>query len=175
AGARRFGPEVDLEAANDADVVDPSGTPTLWLDLVRTLVADPQAHVLEDRQDIRERDALARAQQLASQRGPVGLDGLIDAHDDPLASGESLGTVDVVDRRTSSPVGAIGDRERRPIAAKQGVAPLFPVHLSQSIREVAGPGPRHLGDPALDLSDVVVSLGGAAADDVMDARELRIG
>jgi len=48
------------------------------------------------------------------------------------------------------------------------------MHLCQGVREVACPGPSHVGDPALDVSDVVVRLGGAAADDVVDARKHRV-
>jgi len=47
--------------------------------------------------------------------------------------------------------------------------------MAQGIREVACPGPRHLCDPALDVSDVVVRLGGAAAQDEVNARKHRVG
>ena len=52
----------------DVEVVDPRWRTVPRPDLVRSLVAHPQAHALEHRQDVRQRQRLAATVQLAAQR-----------------------------------------------------------------------------------------------------------
>ena len=64
----------------EPEVVDPDRLAALRPHLVRALVADPDAHVLEQRQHVREQDRPARAEQLEGEVVGGRGEGHVEAH-----------------------------------------------------------------------------------------------
>ncbi len=148
---------VELAAGRvvDAEVVDPGRRPVARRDLVGPLVARPQPHALEHRQDRRERQRLAAAVELAAQRARGGLERAVEADRELLVRREPLDSPDVHDRRARKPVLAVADRKRIAVAAVQRGAVLLSELVEQCFAQVVGPRAGRLHDPRLDRGRVV--------------------
>ena len=170
------GVDLAVGLVGQAEVVDPGRRAVARADLVRPLVGDPQAHVLEHRQDLGQRDRRARAEQLAAHRAAGCLERTVEAHAQAVGDAELLDAPDVGHRGAREPVGAVGRRERVAVAAEQVVAALLAALLDQRVGEVVRPLARGLRDPGLDLRDVVLrELAAAGARDEMDPDQHRLG
>jgi hypothetical protein len=89
------GVEVAGSLQDEAEVVDPKRRRSASGDLVGALVGDPYAHVLEDRQHVRERDRRIRAEQLAAQDACLRFQRLVETHPESASAGGLLRALDV--------------------------------------------------------------------------------
>ena len=152
--ARELGAVVVLEP----EVVDPDGRGRLRADLVRPLVADPHAHVLEQRQHVGEQDRPPGAKQLERE--------VVERSTPAERRGSCRGR-----RRRSSrsirsmsatacarrEVVAVGAGERVAVALEQRAGALLAELLDERVAEVVRPRcASRLGEAGLDLGDVVV-------------------
>ena len=106
----------------DGELVNPDGAARAarpvagGADLERVLGDDPEAHVLDDRDDVRERGGGAAHEQLEVDRAGVGDDVPVEAHDRCVPGHVPLDEVDVGGRRAGRVVLAVGRREGAGVA-----------------------------------------------------------
>ncbi len=158
------------------EVVDPGRVAAARPDLVGPLVGDPDAHVLEQRQHVGERERAAGAIQLRAQRARAGLERAIERDVDPARVRERLEAADVADRRAGDPVGAVGRGERVAVALEERARALLALVVHQRLLEVVRPRARgrheqHLGGAGVDLRPVT----GFRVRHVVEPDEHRLG
>ena len=140
-------------------------------DLVRPLVGHPHAHVLEDRDDVRELERRLPRQHPAAQ----AVDAAVEPDIEPARPVEVVDRADVPHGLGDRVVGAVHDRERRRVAppvvgAAAARAP------AQREAQVVGPAAGRLRDPLLDLPDVDVGdVARLRRDDDVQPHEHRLG
>ena len=166
-----------LDVLGDAaqpEIVDPRLGRARRRDLIRALVDDLRAHVLERGEHVRERHR-AGAEQLAAQRPDLVRQRPVQAHDRPAARGQLLDPVDVGNREVRRPFGTVSGRERPLVAAGQLQAAVLAVLGDKRGAQVIGPGAGGIDQPGLDLGDVVVVVRAVGrVDHVQHAREHRL-
>ncbi len=161
-------------AVAQPEVVDPDRRPVGRLHLVGPLVADLDAHVLEHRQHVGEEERLPGPEQLEGKVVQGRLERNVEAHADVAVGVEPLDPVDVEHRLAGREVLPVGAGERVAVPLEERGAVLLAELIREGIAQVVGPGARRLGEPGLDLADVVLRdralLG---VDDHVEAREHR--
>ncbi len=159
----------------EAEVVDPHGRAVARPDLVRSLVGDLDAHVLEQRQDVREQQRRAAAEQLEGEVVGRG-ERHVEAHAEVVGRIELLDPGDVEDGLAREEVLPVGAGERLAVALEQPAGALLAVVLGERVAEVVRPLARRGGQAGLDLGGVVgrdaVRI---RVDDIVQAREHRLG
>ena len=156
----------------EPEVVDPDRWPVGRLDLVRSLVADPDAHVLEQRQHVGEEDRAAGRSELEGELVVGRLERDIEAHAEVAVGVEPLDPLDVEHRLASGEVLAIGAGERVAVAREERAGAVLAELLRERVAEIVGPGARRRGEPGLDLGDVVLrDRALLRVDDNVEARE----
>ena len=159
----------------DAEVVQPEARAGRRDELVGLLLEHAQAHVLEHRQHVGQRDALPGARELEAQQLAALLERSRERHRElDLASGELIDAVDVGHRGARRHLLLIRDRDRLGIGAKQPVAFLLAAGVDQAVAQDVAPRARGLDQPRLDLAAIDVgrdAVGGA--DDELDAGQDR--
>ncbi len=164
-----------LGDALEPEVVEIHGRASGGRDLVRPLVDDLRAHVLERRQHVGERYPLG-AEQLAADESLRCLERPIEAHDRLGRGAQLLDPADVRDRRAGDPLVAVGRRERTLVGAEHLARLILAVLLDQRGAEVVVPRPGRLDEPRLELGEVdVLRRAVGTVDDVVHAREHRLG
>ena len=160
----------------EAEVVDPGVDGAGAVDLVRPLVVDLHAHVLEEREDVGEQDRLPRAEQLEDEEVVLGLERAVERELEVALRVELLHPLDVEDSRRRREVVAVGGREGVAVRREQLGALLLAELVDQGVLEVVRPGARRLDQALLDLAHVEVRqrprLG---VDDVVEARQDGLG
>ena len=174
--AHIFGLEVLALVAPEAEVVDPHRRVVAPVDLVRPLVGDGDAHVLEQRQHVGEEQRPAGAQEL--EREVVLRRGVrqVEAEAEVAGGIEPLDALDVEHRLVRGEVLLVGERERVGVAVRQHARLLLAELLDQRGAQVVGPFAGRVGHLRLDPRDVVHRhVGGVDVDHVVQAREHRFG
>ena len=146
--------DVDLAGlgALHREVVHREAAAVLGHEAVRPLVDDPQAHVLEHRQDVGQGNARAGAAELEADQGVVVLERAIERHlEIALAPGDPVDAGEVGDRGARRHLLLIGERDRVAIGAIEPVALLLAVGVDQRVAQQVGPGARGLEQLALEL------------------------
>jgi hypothetical protein len=175
-GAHAVGLVLDFLAVVEAEVVDPDRRAVERRDLVGPLVGHLHPHVLEQREDVREQDRRARAEQLERQVPGPGFEREVEAQVEVACGVEALDPVDVGDRGARREVLPIGGRERLAVPLEQPGAALLAQLRDERVLQVVAPGARDRDEPRLDLADV--ELRGRArrrVDDHVEANEHRLG
>ena len=168
----QLGAEVVLEP----EVVDPDGVAAERPQLVRPLVADPHAHVLEQRQHVREQDRPAGADDLEGELVDGRVERSVEAEAEVVRRRQPLDPVDVVDGLARREVVAVGAGERLGVALVQLAGPLVVGVVDESVAEVVRPRAGGRGEARLDLRHVVVGhRAGLGVDDVVEPGEHRLG
>ena len=160
----------------EAEVVDPDAVAAARHDRVGALVGDLHAHVLEQRQHVREHQRPPGAEQLRPQHARAGLERPVEADAEAVGLGQLLDVHDVRERRARHPVGAVGGREGVAVALEELAAAASPSSSMQRLLEVVGPRARGRHEHHLDL--VGVEVGGVAGLDVgheVEPHEHRLG
>ena len=96
------------EVVLEPEVVDPDRIAPERAQLVRPLVADAHAHVLEQRQHVREQDRPARADDLEGELVDGRVERDVQAQAEIVRRRQPLDPVDVVDGLTRGEVLAVG-------------------------------------------------------------------
>ena len=144
-----LGLEVGALLVAQPEVVDPDRVGAGRAHLVRALVDDLDAHVLQQRQHVGERDGLAVAEQLEPQRARRGLQRPVQAacaRSSPVA--ERLHPPDVDDGRGRGRVLLVGGGERIGVAVVQVDAPLLAELVDERVvrgRRPTSASPRRAG------------------------------
>ena len=160
----------------EAEVVDPDRRPVGRFDLVRPLVADADAHVLEQRQYVREERRLAGADELEGEVVERRLEWDVQAHAEVAVRVEPFDPLDVVHRLARGEVLPVGARERLAVALEERTGPGFAELFRERVAEIVRPGSRRGGQPSLDLGDVELRHGALlGVDDEVEARQHRLG
>ena len=160
----------------EPEVVDPDRRPVGRLDLVRPLVADPDAHVLEQRQHVREEDRPARTDELEGEVVERRLERDVEAHPEVAVRVEPLDPLDVLHGLPGGEVLAVGAGERLAVAFEERAGTLLAELLRERVAEVVGPGARRRGEASLDLGHVVLrDRARLGVDDDVEARQHRLG
>ena len=160
----------------EPEVVDPDRRPVGGLDLVRALVADPDAHVLEQRQHVREEDRLARADELEGEVVERRVERDVEAHPEIAVGIEPLDPLDVGHRLPGGEVLAVGAGERLAVALEERAGALLADLLGERVAEVVRPGARRFRQTRLDLGDVVLrNRTRLGVDDDVEAGQHRLG
>ena len=160
----------------EPEVVDPDRRPVGGLDLVGPLVADPDAHVLEQRQHVREEDRLARADELEGEVVERRLERDVEAHPEVAVGVEPLDPLDVGHRLQGGEVLAVGAGERLAVALEERAGALLADLLGERVAEVVRPGACRRRQPGLDLGDVVLrNRARLGVDDDVESGQHRLG
>ena len=174
--AHVVGVELGAPVVAEPEVVDPDRRPVGRLDLVRPLVADPDAHVLEQRQHVREEDRPARADELEGEVVERRLERDVEAHPEVAVRVEPLDPLDVVHGLAGGEVLAVGARERLAVALEERAGALLAELLGERVAQVVRPRARRRGEAGLDLGDVVLrDRARLRVDDDVEARQHRLG
>ena len=177
-GALQLG-EHQLGAARilDLEVVDPDRGQARPRNREAGFGERLQPHVVEDRQDVRQRRRGLRAIELEPElQRAVGL-GAIGPHADRLSRRHALDHRQIGQRLVGVEAVAIAGRERLAIAGQRR-GDLFrrPDRAADRGVEAVFPGARRLGDLGLERPQVrLVMVSAGEADDVMDASQRRVG
>ena len=138
----------------ETEVVDPDRLGAARADLVRPLVGDLDAHVLEQRQHVRQQDRLSRAQHL--ERELLGRRGewQVEAHAEVARGVELLHPVDVQHGLACWEVVPVRTREGVAVALEERPRPVLSELLEERVVEVVRPRAGHCRQPRLELGDV---------------------
>ena len=137
--ADRRGVGIAVAAMHQAEVVDPGGLAVPRLDRVGPLVGHLDAHVLEQRQHVRQRQRASASVELGAQHSRRGLERPVEADLEPGAVGQLLQMAQIGERRARHPVGPVGGGEGFAVAAEQTGASLLALVLEQGLLEVVDP------------------------------------
>src|SRR5215208_4721994 len=160
---------------DEAEVIYPDRRRALRLDLVRAFVDHLDAHVLQQRQNLRERDLLPELEQLETKEVLGLFDRMVEAHLQVIVGLQPLHPLDVRDGRAGQEACAVARGEGVAVLAEQLCAPFLAVLFDQGVVEVVRPGAGRLDEAAFDLFLIVFRfLPRLRVDYEMDAREHRL-
>ncbi len=160
---------------HQAEVVDPDRRRARRLYLVRALVDHLDAHVLQKRQDLRERDLISEPEQLEPQEVLRLFDGVVEAHPQVVVGLQGLHPLDVRDGRAGQKACAVAGGEGVAVLAEQLYALLLAALFDHGVVEVVRPGAGRLDDAAFDLLLVVLRcVSRLRVDYEVDARKHRL-
>ena len=145
---------VGVAAPDEAEVVDPDALGVARPDRVGALVRHLHAHVLEQRQHVRQRDRPARAVELRAQHARRRLERPVQADLEPAVLGQLLDVAEVGECRAGHPVGPVGGREGVAVAAEELLAALLALVLDERLLEVVDPRARRSHQHQLDRARV---------------------
>ena len=159
----------------DAEVVQPEAPEALGHELVGLLLDRPQAHVLEHRQDVRQRNGVVPAGELQAQHALAVLERAVQRHRElGLAARQLIDPLDVGDGRARRHLHLVAGRHRRAVGGEQPGALLLPVGVDQRLVQAVGPRARGFGQARLELDGIDLRRdAGGRAHDEMDAGEDR--
>ena len=168
--------QLRAEVMLEPEVVDPHGVPSDRPQLVWPLVADPHAHVLEQRQHVREQDRPPGADDLEGKLVDGRVERGVEAEAEVVRRCQPFDPVEVVHGLTRCEVVAVGAGERVAVALVQRERALFTGMVDERVAEIVRPCARGRGEARLDLADVVVGhRAGLGVDDVVQAGQHRFG
>ena len=166
------GLELAVGPVDEAEVVDPDRGGALGLYLVRALVHHLDAHVLQQRQDARERDLIPQPEQLEPEEVFGLFYGVVEAHPQVVLGFQGLHAQDVGDGGAGYEAGAVARGEGVAVLAEELRALFLAALLHEGLVEVVRPRAGRLDDAAFDLLLVVLrGLSRLRVDDEVDARE----
>ena len=144
------------------EVVDPDRIGAGRPDLVRALVDDLRPHVLEQGQDVRERERFTVAVQLQPGRRVDGLVRPVEVDREAVtrfAGQECLEPADVAHRGAGRVVVLVCRRQRVRVPVVEQHPSFLAEPLDERVGEIVGPRPQGGGEPCLDHRRVVVGRG----------------
>ena len=150
------GLELAVGPVHEAEVVDPDRGRALGLDLVRALVHHLDAHVLQQRQDARERDLIPQPEQLEPEEVLGLFYGVVEAHPEVVLGPQRLHAQDVGDGGAGDKAGAVAWGEGVAVLAEELRSLLLAALFYQGVVEVVRPRAGRLDDAAFDLLLVVL-------------------
>ncbi len=160
----------------DAEVVQPDRRLRRRRDLVRPLVDHPEAHPLEHREAVGERHRRADVEELEAQRPRLGVGRTVQRHPERSLGRQARHQLDVGDRCVRGDVVAVTRRQRAGELAIERVAARFAERRDERVAQVVVPAAGSLGEPFLELADVVGrNLPGHGPHGDQHARERRLG
>jgi hypothetical protein len=161
------------------EIVDPHRGGVGGPDLVRALVDDLRPHVLQQGQDVGERERFTAAVELQPGRRVDGLVGAVEVQCEAVARlvGEQrLEPADVADGRAGRVVVLVARRHRVRVAVVEQQALFLAELLDERVGEVVGPGAQRGREPRLDRRRVVVGHGARpGVDDEVQPGHGRVG
>ena len=125
---------------DQAEVVDPDRRRARRLHLVRALVDHLDAHVLQQRQNLRERDLITELEQLEPEEVLGLFDGVVEAHLQVVLGFQGLHPLDVRDGRAWQESCAVAGGEGVAVFAEQLGSLLLAELFDQGVVEVVRPG-----------------------------------
>ena len=169
----RAGQRLDLEILHVDRLAATLGQ--VGMQPVGMLGMDPQAHVLHQRQHVRQRDVVVPAVQLQAQAGAALARDLVQAQAQVLRPGQRGQLLHVVGRQFRRHVFDVAGRQGAAIGAGQAQALGFAVAGHQQFAQVVLPVAQQVRQPALQLGGVHLHAGAAArAHDQVQLRQRRL-
>ena len=148
--------EVVAVAHDEAEIVNPDRLAGAGrLDFEGDLRHHPEAHVLEHRQDVGQRQHLAGLVDLEPQFVRPGLDRTIEVHPERLVGERLFDLADVEHRGLRIAALPVGARERFGVAPVETVAGLLAVLLDQRAVQLVAPASGCVAQPGFDVADFV--------------------
>ena len=144
------------------EVVDPHRIGAHRPDLVWALVDDLRPHVLEQGQDVGEREGFAVAVQLQPGRRVDGLVRPVEVEREAVprfAGQQCLKSADVAHGGAGGVVVLVGRRQRVGVAVEEQHPVFLAEPFAERVGEVVGPRPQGGGEPCLDRRRVVLRGG----------------
>ena len=161
------------------EVVDPHRIGAHRPDLVRALVDDLRPHVLEQGQDVGEREGLTVAVQLQPGGRVDGLVRPVEVDRETVirfAGQQCLKSADVAHGGAGGVVVLVRRRQRVRVAVEEQHPSFLAEPLDERVGEIVGPRPQGGGEPRLDRRRVVVGrCAGLGVDHEVQAGDGRVG
>ena len=145
--------DIDGETRHHAEVVNPDADAVGQADFIRQLVDDPQAHVLQHRQDIGQRQRTVAVEYLEAQIAVGRAVPPIQFHRDVAGFQHGVDPADIDDRLGRREKLPVLHRKRLPEPVEQRQPGAFALGLRQRVREVVGPVARRFDHVAFDVRD----------------------